>query len=176
LDWFNRRALGQMDEGEAARLMAPYWEEAYGVAHRARGTALAVDEWQRALAAAIRGEMVRLTDAADAARFCFVDEVSWGTDAEDLLARPYAPEVLEAFCALVESVEPFTFEALDAAISDLRRGFKASHGIRSRDVMYLLRAALTGRADGPCLVVACQLLGRERCLSRIEKAAGRARG
>ena len=29
-----------------------------------------------------------------------------------------------------------------------------------------LRAALTGRMDGPCLVEICQLLGRERCRTR----------
>jgi hypothetical protein len=37
-------------------------------------------------------------------------------------------------------------------------------------VMSVMRAALTGRVDGPCLIVACQLLGGQRCSLRAVRA------
>jgi len=59
-------------------------------------------------------------------------------------------------------------------ISELRWHFKALLGVRSRDVLHVVRAALTGRVDAPCLVVACQLLGRARCLQRAQQERQRA--
>ena len=98
---------------------------------------------------------------------CASRQHPWGHDGvERVLAQPYALDVLRAFIEGLPTVEPFEYDPIDAFVSDLRLRFKASHGIRSRDVMYAIRAALTGRLDGPCLVVACQLLGRWRCRER----------
>ena len=168
LDWFNRRYLGQLDACEAARLFAPCWEKAYGVADRAAGTTLLPAEWQRALASAIQGEVHHLGEVVDLARFVFVELVERDPagQAARVLAQPYAFDVLRAFIEGMPAVEPFAYDPIDAFVSDLRLRFKASHGIRSRDVMYVIRAALTGQLDGPCLVVACQLLGRQRCRER----------
>jgi glutamyl/glutaminyl-tRNA synthetase len=166
LDWFNHRCLSRLDAAEVIRLLVPYWREAYGQADRAEGTGLAPAEWRRTLALAIRDELRSLSQAADLARFAFLDRVERRSRAEGLLAQPYAPQVLQAFLQGLPDLEPFAYERIDAFVSALRLRFKASHGVRSRDVMHVLRAALTGRLDGPCLVDVCQLLGRQRCLER----------
>jgi glutamyl/glutaminyl-tRNA synthetase len=170
LDWFNRRCLAQLDEATVTRLFVPYWHDAYGLADRAEGTALASAEWQRALALSVRDEVHALCEVVDRVRFAFVDAVEPDAQAAQVLAQPYAPEVLSAFARDVSSVAPFRFGPIDAYVSDLRWRFKASHGVRSRDVMYVVRAALTGQLGGPCLVDACQLLGRRRCVERIRAA------
>ena len=41
------------------------------------------------------------------------------------------------------------------------------------DLFMLLRVACTGRTVSPPLFESMEILGRERCLSRIETAAGR---
>jgi glutamyl-tRNA synthetase len=170
LDWFNQRCLAQLDEATLARLFVPRWQEAYGLAHHAEGTALTPGEWQRTLAVAVRTEVHVLSEVAAKVRFAFADGVEPGAEAAEMLAQPYASEVLLAFVAGIAAVEPFAFGPIDALVSDLRRRFKVSHGIRSRDVMYVIRAALTGQLGGACLVVACQLLGRRRCVERTRVA------
>jgi glutamyl-tRNA synthetase len=167
LDWFNRRYLAQVDEATVTRLLVPYWHSAYGLADRAEGTAMTSAEWQRTLALSVRDEVHALCEVVDRVRFAFVDAVEPDAEAAQVLVQPYAPEVLSAFVQGVSMVAPFTFGPIDAYVSDLRWHFKASHGIRSRDVMYVIRAALTGQLDGPCLVDACQLLGQRRCVERV---------
>jgi glutamyl/glutaminyl-tRNA synthetase len=43
-------------------------------------------------------------------------------------------------------------------------------GLRGRDVMFPIRAALTGTMVGPCLGVVASLLGYERCRGRLREA------
>ena len=167
LVWFNRQQLGQLELGELTAMLEPYWCAAYGAAHRAEGTGLPPQTWQQVLAEAILPEIQFLEDAAERASFCFVDKVAVGREAREVLAQAYASEVLSAFGDGIEHVGPWTFEAIDALVSALRWQFKASHQVRSKDVMVVMRAALTGRVDGPCVVSACQLLGRARCARRV---------
>jgi glutamyl-tRNA synthetase len=170
LGWLNRRYLAQLDEATVTRLFIPYWHSAYGLADRAQGTGMTSGAWQRALALSVRGEVHALAEVVDRVRFAFLDGIEPDVDAAQMLAQPYAPEVLSAFMEGISAVEPFDFDSIDAYVSDLRRRFKASHGVRSRDVMYVVRAALTGELGGPCLVDACRLLGRRRCVERAREA------
>jgi glutamyl/glutaminyl-tRNA synthetase len=170
LDWFNRRCLNRLDAPQRTRLMADRWERAYGLADRAQGTGLAPGEWQQALAGVVSSEVHALAEVPGKVRFAFVDPVDFDRQALELFSRSYAPQVLSAFAERISRLDPFTYEAIDAAISALRWEFKAALGIRSRDVLHVVRAALTGRVDAPCVVVVCQLLGRGRCLERAHHA------
>jgi nondiscriminating glutamyl-tRNA synthetase len=170
LDWFNRRAISALGATELAQLLVPRWQAAYGVAHRAEGTALSPGEWQHKLALAIRSELYVLAQAPEKARFAFVDRVQQQPDGAETLAQAYAPDILRAFIDGIAGLAAFTFECIDAFVTALRYRFKASHHIRSRDVMFVIRAALTGELGGPCLVEACELLGRRRCVERAKAA------
>ncbi|MFL7809822.1 MAG: glutamate--tRNA ligase family protein [Anaerolineae bacterium] len=174
LGWFNRRCLNGLDLAERARLMADWWEQAYGRADRAEGTELAPEAWQRLLAETISSEVCALSEVPGKVRFAFVDPVELDGEAVEILSHSYAPQVLAAFAGRVSRLAPFTYEAIDAAISALRWEFKAALGIRSRDVLHVIRAALAGRADAPCVVAVCQLLGRGRCLERAHQGQERA--
>ena len=170
LNWFNRRALCALDAREITALLVPRWEGAFGAAHCAAGTALTPVEWQQALALALREELDALDQVVERARFAFVDEVALDERAREILSQPYASEVLKAFVRELPAADPFVYQQIDTWITALRQRFKAAlgaaQGVRSRDVMYVVRAALTGRMDGPCLVEVCQLLGRQRCTER----------
>jgi len=174
LEWFNHRCLNGLDPAERVRLMASWWEQAYGQADRAEGTGLAPEGWQRALAEMISSEVHALSEVPGKVRFAFVDPVDLDGKAVEILSRPYAPQVLAAFAGRVSRLAPFTYEAIDAAISALRWEFKAALGIRSRDVLHVIRAALAGRVDAPCVVAVCQLLGRGRCVERAHQGLERA--
>ena len=168
LDWFNRQSLRRMGAEQVTRMLVARWQRVYGVPDRAERTDLAPSAWQRTLALAIREESCNLSQAVCSARFAFEDHVERGAVAEEVLAQPYAAQVLTAFIHGLACLGSFDYGPIDASITDLRWRFKASHGIRSRDVMYVIRAALTGRMDGPCLVTVCQLLGREQCIERAQ--------
>ncbi|MBN1934354.1 MAG: hypothetical protein JW934_06800 [Anaerolineae bacterium] len=170
LDWFNRRYLSQFDAETLAEMFIPRWQDAFGVAHRADGTGLSPVKWQRLVTAAIRDETHYLAQAVDLARPFFADQFPVQADAVETLAQPYAPDVLRAFVDGLSTLEPFAYDPLDRLVTALRYQFKNSHGIRSRDSMFVVRAALTGQLGGPCLIEACLLLGRTRCIERAQAA------
>ena len=169
-DWFNRRWLGGLDADEIAALLVPHWQAEYGRADRSEGTALSPAAWQQTLAWAVREELDRPEQAVKKARFAFLDELALDSTFQAALDQPYAEPILRAFVRELPVVEPLNFDPLDAFCRELRLRFKETLGIRSRDVMCVLRAALTGREDGPCLVVVCQLLGPARCIQRAKNA------
>jgi glutamyl-tRNA synthetase len=169
LDWFSRRLLRQKPLPEITELMVPYWRECYGLSHRADDTDLDPVSWQRLLASAIREQVHCLSESSEKALFALSDALCYDEPSMALMAMPYAPAILEAFEAGIAGV-PLNFSSIDGFVSNMRWQFKASCGIRSRDVMHVIRAALTGRIDGPCLVVVCQLLGRQLCIERSRSA------
>ena len=174
LEWLNRRFLAQLDPAQRTCLMVDRWQAAYGLADRAQGTGLTPAAWRQALADAVSGQLRALAEVPDLVRFAFVDQVDPDIQAAQALSRPYAGQVLAAFVEGLSTVEPFAYEEIDAMITELRWHFKAVLGVRSRDVLHVVRAALTGRVDAPCLVVTCQLLGRARCLQRAQQERQRA--
>jgi len=170
LAWFNHRCIRQLDVETLTPLLIPYWRASYGIDHRAVGADLTPTAWRYTLAAALADELRDLAQASDLARPFFTDQIAPQPDAAGALAQPYAPDILRAFIDGLPALDPFAFDKIDKFITALRCQFKAAYRIRSRDVMFVIRAALTGQLGGPCLVIACQLIGRARCIERAQKA------
>lgn len=124
--------------------------------------------WRAALAKSLYQEISAIEELPAAARFAFVDMVEPGKQAIEALAGQHAAEVLSTFAGRIrelERTEPGTVQAL---FSELRALFREQYDLRGRDVMFIVRSALTGTVEGPCLEVVVCLLGRRRCLERIQ--------
>ena len=72
-------------------------------------------------------------------------------------------KVLAALLPRLESVEPWTPEALDAAV----RAYAEETGLKLGKVAQPLRAALTGKSTSPGIFDVLDVLGRDESLSRI---------
>jgi len=79
------------------------------------------------------------------------------TEARNLLAR---------FRQALVTVEPFTAERLEQAT----HAFVESHGVKIGDIVHAVRVAVTGKPVGFGLFDTLAILGRERCLARIDRA------
>jgi glutamyl-tRNA synthetase len=77
--------------------------------------------------------------------------------ARDLLVR-YRERLAEA--------DPFTAEGLETITHE----FVESNGIKIADIVHAVRVAVTGKAVGFGLFETLAILGRERCLARIDRA------
>jgi len=89
---------------------------------------------------------------------------------EKRLAKPpRAAELLRKFQARLAA-----FEAFDApALESLLQQFIEAEGIKVGDVIHAVRVAVTGKAVGFGMFETLEILGRERCLARIERALSR---
>jgi glutamyl-tRNA synthetase len=87
--------------------------------------------------------------------------------------EPAASEVngggpmLEAATAALTSLEPFTAESIEAALRAAADGL----GLKPRQAFQPIRVAVTGSKISPGLFESIELLGREKTLSRIGRAA-----
>ena len=66
----------------------------------------------------------------------------------------------------IEGLGDFTVEAIEGLI----RSYAEEKDIGVGKVIHPLRAAFSGRAKGPSMFEMMELLGRERCFARLERA------
>ncbi len=118
----------------------------------------------------VRPRAKTYVEAADALDFFFreppqVDEKA----ATKFLVAAAAPNLREV-AELVQSVEPWTVEALEGAVN----GWLAAKGLQIKDVAQPARVALTGRTASPGLFETIAVLGRETAVRRLRAGAERA--
>lgn len=80
--------------------------------------------------------------------------------------RPDIKKLLEANLEVLETDGPFTLESLELSL----RNQAALMGLKAGDLIHPLRLALTGRTNSPGIFEVVVLLGRDRCLQRINQA------
>jgi glutamyl-tRNA synthetase len=77
-----------------------------------------------------------------------------------------AVELLTEFCGQLAAVEQFTADELERCL----KTFVDAKGIKIGQIVHALRVAVTGKAVGFGLFETLAILGRERCLARIDRA------
>jgi len=115
----------------------------------------------------VRERARTLAELAEAARFYFLDEVEFDqADAQKLLTTEQLPlfrRLRELFARL--EFEPATLkQGFQEVLEELGLGF--GKGAQP------LRVAMTGSRGGPDLFILLGILGRERCLARIDRVLG----
>ncbi len=116
-------------------------------------------------------ERVRvLGEVSELADFFFVEELDYNVE----LLQKKGMDKAGAIAALEVSRERLEACPFDAAsLEDLLRPLAAELGLKTGALFGLLRVAVTGRTAAPPLFQTMTVLGKERCLKRIEAALGK---
>lgn len=121
----------------------------------------------RAAIALTRDRAKTLVELADGVRYFFQDD--WGYD-EKGVRKHFAPagtaERLQQARERVANVQPFSSEALEGAYRTLADEL----GVKAAQLIHPTRLAVSGRTIGPGLFELMALLGREKCLARLDRA------
>lgn len=111
----------------------------------------------------------RLDEASEMTAFFFLEGELEYTPS-DLLGKAYAQRGKEAVRALREAAERVS--ALpsweSAALEGVLRPLAEELGVKTGELFMLLRVAVTGRSVSPPLFESMAVLGRERCLARLQ--------
>ena len=127
----------------------------------------------RRLVPLIRERIKRLDEVAGMTEGFFSDDLSYPPS--DLLGKRFkddaagAQEALRAAKARVEALPAWEHQALEAEL----RGLAEERTLKAGDLFMLLRVAVTGRPVSPPLFESMEVLGRERCLRRLDEALER---
>ncbi len=154
--WFNQQYMRNTPRAELAEMIMPAIQE--------RGYDVCA-EYVEGVIELMLERAVFPKDLLDG-EYLFVDPTSY--DEEAVSKRWKVGEsaaILQKWAAVLETLEPFTVESIDAAMKQ----FLADNSLGMGAVMPLFRLALTGVLTGPGASHVAALVGKEFVLPRIQK-------
>ena len=163
LNWMNGVYLRQMSTEEVGERVKPFLEE--GLPKTVKRPI--PRDYVHQIIPLIQERMRTLGEASGLADFFFVDDLDYDGALllERGLTRETAVKALEAGKERLE-VSPFDAASLEGAL----RPLAAELGLKTGQLFGLLRVAVTGRTAAPPLFETMAVLGKERCLRRIDAA------
>ena len=116
-----------------------------------------------------REPLTILSDITDAVPYFFNEGVEVEEDVrENVLKTENSQKVLKDF---VEKAKDWNFdeETLHHKLEEFRGYFK-EQGIKPKETMWAIRAAVTGRTKGADMCAVLAILGKDKVLKRVENA------
>ena len=107
-----------------------------------------------------------LEEMAESALFYFADEIDYEEKAAKKFLKPALLEPMQLLLTQFETLESFSEENLETA-------FKAvmdRTGLKLGKIAQPVRVALTGRTASPGIFEVTAIIGREKVISRLNKA------
>jgi glutamyl-tRNA synthetase len=154
--WVNQQhLLGTSVEDTAAAAM-PF----------VKAAGFSIPESYVAVISAVKDKVRLLSEIPAAADFLLADDFE--NDPEAVLkvqANPTISVLLPALATAFEAISDWSADAAKAALAATAADASAKPG----QLMFPLRVALSGRAHGPDLGAILTLLGKDRCVARIQK-------
>jgi len=158
--WVNQQHLAKLSVSEFTTLSATFVEQA----------GLPVTSFTEAVASAVKEKVRLLADVPTSVDFLLIDDFTY--DQEAVAKVGGNPSAKELLSALAENLAHLSEWSVDAAKAALAETATAAGG-KAGQLMFPLRVALSGRAHGPDLGDILELLGKERCISRINTLASK---
>lgn len=117
----------------------------------------------------IRQRFITLKDFSGQGRAYFAEEFEYeeAAVAKNLKKDAALRELLPGLAERVAAVEPWTAEAIEAAL----RAFAEERGVKAGLLINAARTALTGQSVGPSMFDLFETVGRERSARRLRAAA-----
>lgn len=165
LTWMNGHYIRTIDLDRLTDLALPFLARAGLVGDPVDP---ATRGFMKAILAALRDRVKTLGELPDATVYFFRDD--YGFDPKGVqkhLTSPDAAGLLDTARAELAGLARFDLESCEAAY----RGLIERLGIKGGALIHPTRIAITGRTNGPGLFDVMTLLGRERTLGRMERAA-----
>jgi glutamyl-tRNA synthetase len=157
LRWMNGHYIREMDDARLTELLVQaLFQE--GLEGDLQTVAAAVP--------LVKTRMHTLKEGVELVRFLFLEEVEPDEKARKMLG-PERTEYLGEVESRLESLEDWTHQEIEKTLRELR----ADRGLSSNQAFQPIRAAVTGTLVSPPLFESIELLGRERTLARLRKAA-----
>lgn len=165
LAWMNNQYMKKADLDRVVELALPHLIKAGKISENRSEEENA---WVRSLISLYHDKMSYGAEIVEMSDLFFRDEVHYDEEAEEVLAGEQVPEVLKAFLAEIEQLEEFKADAIKAAVKAVQKGT----GQKGQKLFMPVRAAATGQTHGPDLMLAMELIGKEKVSERVTKLLG----
>lgn len=126
------------------------------------------EEKLEAIVAAVREPLTVLGEITEAVSYFFCNTVTFDENIkEDVILKPEAQAILPKFLEFADTIDFDCLEDVHDKLADFR---KLMTEYKAKQVMWAIRAALTGRIKGADISVVISILGKDRVKKRIQDA------
>jgi nondiscriminating glutamyl-tRNA synthetase len=161
LNWMNAQYLKRFSIEELKEKLKPFLTQ-YDL------TKLTDAQYTR-MAEVTREPLIILSDITDAVEYFFGEEVNVEPEVQkEVLDTELSQNVLKEFLTQAQNWE-FDEEILHHKLEEFRGKFKEK-GIKPKETMWAIRAAVTGRTRGADICAALAIIGKEKALKRVKDA------
>jgi glutamyl-tRNA synthetase len=159
LEWLSHEYLKATGSARLAEMAIPFIERA-GLPAPADRARLAP------MLETLRERAKTLVELVEVGRFYFERPRAFEPKAAEKFLTPDGARRLQRLLELVQATEPFTAEAIEAAV----RALAAELSLKLVDLAQLARVAVIGRTASPPIFQVLALLGRDETLARLHAA------
>jgi len=164
LNWLNAQYIKKLSTDELKESLLPFLSH-YNLSELTDAKLIRMVE-------ITREPLVILSDIIDAVSYFFGDTVEIEPEVlTDVLGTETSQTVLKEVQTLADVWNFDDEEALHHSLEELRNSFK-ERGIKPKETMWAIRAAVTGRVKGADICAVLAILGKEKVLKRINFAIG----
>ncbi|HOJ03661.1 MAG TPA: glutamate--tRNA ligase [Bacteroidota bacterium] len=156
LRWMNGQHIRLLDEETLLERVLPFRPQAKSEVDEAR---------LRPILTLLRERMIVLPDFFTAGQYFFEDPTTFD---EAVVVKQWKAPLPSLLRELRDELRASAFDA--ASLEALIRGAAERHGIGAGKLIHPLRLALTGQGNSPSLFDMMEVLGKETCLRRLDRA------
>jgi len=160
LQWMNGEYIRQTPLKELIELAKPFLEKAGLVG-------LPGPSFEQTIA--LEKEKFKLLSEIPTLIEFFYKPIALTEKAAKVLNGPGAKDALVGLAEALKDFAPFEDKALEARI----RKFVEEKGLKAGQVFHPLRAAVSGRTEGPTLFLMLEIMGKDMVLARLKDAAAK---
>lgn len=162
LNWMNAQYIKKLSTEELKERLLPFLTQ-YDLTELNEAKLLRMVE-------ITREPLVILSDITDAVTYFFGEEVAVEAEVQaEVLDTETSQTVLKEVSTLAQSWNFDDEEALHHTLEEVRGKFK-EQGIKPKETMWAIRAAVTGRTKGADICAVLAILGKDKVLKRIGNA------
>ncbi len=163
LNWMNGQYIKKMDIKELTKMAKPFLAK-YDL------TELTESKLEKIIEAT-REPITILSDLTNDVAYFFGKDVEYEEGVKEKnIDTEQAQNILKYFDSQLENYDFDNEEKLHEQLAEFRTYFKENFGIKPKETMWTVRAALTGRTHGADMGVILEVLGKDKVKYRIEKA------
>jgi glutamyl-tRNA synthetase len=122
-------------------------------------------DWLLHICRLMKPRLKVFSDIIDGGSFFFTEDYTFDETALQKHCHERAISLVRDFIQILEKTEPFSAPEIEQTL----RTFVSGKNIKARELIHPLRVFVTGREGGPGLFETFEVIGKEKCISRLKR-------
>jgi glutamyl-tRNA synthetase len=162
LEWMNQQHIMEMDP---SMFMKMFQQSVTAAGLMNEDEIQKNSTWFARVSGLMQPRLKRFSDVAEQGRYFFTDDFTYDPRVLKRNLDEKKIHLMRDFLSILGKITPFTADTIERAL----RVFTEERNVKARELIHPLRAFATGTDAGPPLFDTLELIGKERCINRIQK-------